>query len=259
VLSKRARWWVEAAERLADGLAVLCDVDDLADDEWAPIRPAFPVPRQPVGRPVPWDPGGERRNNWAAFQHIDGYELGRVARSKYYAIRAAQASIQAPDEPVCDRRESALDTRLSDAHRLAAEAVAHWRRAADEDEPDPRAAADELAAQVPLLWDVVGDPARPAAFDPRWRTADVVGLARGIYEERAFDRLPLLADALMDAGCDQEDLRAHCRSAGPHVRGCWAVDLVRGRARSAAAPCAPEADEFERWYEPARGRHRRGR
>jgi hypothetical protein len=76
---------------------------------------------------------------------------------------------------------------------------------------------------------VLGNPFRPAAVDPRWRTADAVGLARAIYEDRAFDRLPILADALTDAGCDDEQILAHCRSSGPHVRGCWVVDLVLGK------------------------------
>ena len=71
---------------------------------------------------------------------------------------------------------------------------------------------------------------RPVAFDPRWRTADAVGLARGMYEDRALDRLPLLADALMDAGCADEQVLGHCRSEGPHVRGCWVVDLVLGKS-----------------------------
>lgn len=56
------------------------------------------------------------------------------------------------------------------------------------------------------------------------------GLAAAAYEERAFDHLPLLADALMDAGCADDDLLGHCRAAGPHVRGCWVVDLVLGVA-----------------------------
>jgi hypothetical protein len=80
-----------------------------------------------------------------------------------------------------------------------------------------------------LLHCIFGNPFRTVAFDPRWRTADVLGLARGIYEDRAFDRLPLLADALMDAGCGEDQLLAHCRSEGPHVRGCWVVDLVLGK------------------------------
>src|SRR5207302_1761008 len=61
---------------------------------------------------------------------------------------------------------------------------------------------------------------------PGWSRSDVLGLAQGIYEDRAFDRLPLLADALMDAGCDEEEILTHCRSDGPHVLGCWVVDLL---------------------------------
>jgi hypothetical protein len=80
-----------------------------------------------------------------------------------------------------------------------------------------------------LIRDLFANPFRPVAFDPRWRTSDVVGLARAIYDDRAFDRLPILADALMDAGCDDEQILAHCRSDGPHVRGCWVVDLVLGK------------------------------
>jgi hypothetical protein len=67
-------------------------------------------------------------------------------------------------------------------------------------------------------------------LDPNWRTSTVLALAQGIYDERAFDRLPILADALEDAGCDNEEMLAHCRGAGPHARGCWVVDLVLGKA-----------------------------
>jgi hypothetical protein len=51
-------------------------------------------------------------------------------------------------------------------------------------------------------------------------------IARSIHDDNAFDRLPILADALLDAGCDDEELLAHLRSEGPHVRGCGAVDLI---------------------------------
>jgi hypothetical protein len=76
---------------------------------------------------------------------------------------------------------------------------------------------------------IFGNPFRPVRFVPRWRTSDVVGLAGAIYEGRAFDRMPMLADALMDAGCDSDDILSHCGGEGPHVRGCWAVDLVLGK------------------------------
>jgi len=54
-------------------------------------------------------------------------------------------------------------------------------------------------------------------------------LAQGIYDDRGFDRMPLLADALEDAGCDHGDIVAHCRGQGPHSRGCWVIDLVLGK------------------------------
>jgi biotin carboxyl carrier protein len=79
------------------------------------------------------------------------------------------------------------------------------------------------------LRDIFGNPFRPVAIDPRWLTSTVVDLAGGIYEERAFERMPILADALMDAGCDNEEIIAHCRGDGPHVRGCWVVDLLLGK------------------------------
>jgi hypothetical protein len=79
------------------------------------------------------------------------------------------------------------------------------------------------------LRDLFGNPFRPVNFDPHWRTADPLGLARAAYEDGAFERLPLLADALMDAGCNDDQILGHCRSDGPHVRGCWVVDLVLGK------------------------------
>jgi hypothetical protein len=124
---------------------------------------------------------------------------------------------------------------------FAADAVWMICRAARRS-PEPRLAG--------LLRDVFGNPFRPVTlkprwsaevlgpacrvfedwvFDPRWRSADAVDVARAIYEAQDFDRLPILGDALMDAGCNHEDILAHCRSDGPHVRGCWVVDLVLGK------------------------------
>ena len=77
---------------------------------------------------------------------------------------------------------------------------------------------------------VAGNPFRPVAFDPAWRTETVVALATAIYAERAFDRMPILADALEEAGCDHVDILTHCRGPGPHVCGCWVVDAVLGNS-----------------------------
>ena len=64
----------------------------------------------------------------------------------------------------------------------------------------------------------------------RWNDGTLVRIAQAIYDNRAFDRLPILADALEDAGCDNADILAHCRGPGPHVRGCWVVDLLLGKS-----------------------------
>jgi hypothetical protein len=54
-------------------------------------------------------------------------------------------------------------------------------------------------------------------------------MAEVIYADSAFDRLPVLADALEEAGCTISDILDHCRGPGPHVRGCWVVDLLLGK------------------------------
>jgi hypothetical protein len=90
----------------------------------------------------------------------------------------------------------------------------------------------EHARQAGQLRDVVGNPFRQSAIDPAWLAWNdrcVERLARLVYEERAYGRLPILHDALLDAGCDDERLLAHCRAAEGHVRGCWVLDLLLGQ------------------------------
>jgi hypothetical protein len=85
------------------------------------------------------------------------------------------------------------------------------------------------ARQPDLLRDIFGSPYRPLDPDPTWHIPPVVDLARTMYESRDFSRMPALAGALQDAGCNNPDVLAHCRSGGPHVRGCWVVDLLLGK------------------------------
>jgi hypothetical protein len=87
----------------------------------------------------------------------------------------------------------------------------------------------EQAAHCDLIRCIFGNPFRPVAFDSRWRSETAVALSSAIYSERAFDRLPILADALEEAGCDHPDILTHCREPGPHARGCWVVDGVLGK------------------------------
>jgi hypothetical protein len=77
-----------------------------------------------------------------------------------------------------------------------------------------------------LLRDVFGNPFSTVKIDSSWRTPKVTTLARSIYTADAFHRLGNLADALVDAGCNKEEILDHCRSDGPHVCGCWVVDLL---------------------------------
>jgi hypothetical protein len=89
-----------------------------------------------------------------------------------------------------------------------------------------------LKRSVLLLRDIIGNPFHPVHIDPAlldWKDAIVVRLAQAIYDEKAFDRLPILADALEEAGCHDTDIFGHCRAPRPHVRGCWVVDLLLGK------------------------------
>jgi hypothetical protein len=91
----------------------------------------------------------------------------------------------------------------------------------------------EMGVQCCLLSDLFGPlPLRPVIIDPAWltwRDGTIPKLAQSIYDDRAFDQLPILADALEEAGCTSREVLDHCRGPGPHVRGCWVVDLVLGK------------------------------
>jgi hypothetical protein len=88
----------------------------------------------------------------------------------------------------------------------------------------------ERAVQCQTVREVLGNPFRAVALAPSWLTSDVVALATGIYEERAFDRMPILADALQDAGCESEEVLNHCRGQNEHWKGCWVADLLLGKS-----------------------------
>lgn len=91
---------------------------------------------------------------------------------------------------------------------------------------------DELAAQARLTRDIIGNPFHAVVLDPAWLVwsgGTIRKLAEAIDNERAFDRLPILADALEEAGCTDTRILNHCRGPGPHTRGCWLLDLLLGK------------------------------
>ena len=93
------------------------------------------------------------------------------------------------------------------------------------------ASAGEHIAQIPLLHDIFGPLLfRPVALDPSWLTSSVKQLAEATYEEKIFHRMPILGDALEEAGCTDAGILNHCRQPGKHVKGCWVVDLLLGKS-----------------------------
>jgi hypothetical protein len=102
-------------------------------------------------------------------------------------------------------------------------------------EPEARDAKDkEMTGQARLVRDLFGNPFHPAPLVETawlvWNDGAVRKMAQSIYDERRFGDLPILADALEDAGCTDADILSHCRQPGEHVRGCWVIDLLLGKA-----------------------------
>lgn len=174
-----------------------------------------------------------------------------AAETRTNANRSANNALRlkAKGDEVADQAAGAKNKRLYES--IAVEEVRKIEEGGrsrggmedfDADDRRDRAARKLLAG---LLREIVGNPFTAPRFEPAWRTSTVVQLAQGIFDERAFDRLPILADALLDADCDEEAVLRHCRGTElhtkesvQHVRGCWVVELVLGRYEALPAPKA---------------------
>jgi hypothetical protein len=175
----------------------------------------------------------------AALTVLTDYVDGRVSvealeEASFHAGEAYSEMILRPHHPVARWAANAISMACCLSPPHIAEAPGYCLDAITEESPTEEsgkvARQVEDARQSTLLRDIFGNPFRPVTFDPRWRSETAVALAAGIYEGRAFDRLPILADALEEAGCAHPDVLAHCRGVGPHVRGCWVVDAVLNKA-----------------------------
>jgi hypothetical protein len=198
---ERSRAAVHVAERFADRQATL--------SELRAARAAARAAGHSLVGPVGEAPSPARDAAHAAEATVDdtGYDV--ACRAALSAAHAREPSRQG--EPV------GTGVRMYRQVRVYARAVRE---------------RDEARAQCNLLRDSFGNPFRPVAFEPRWLSwhgGCVVQLARDIYEERRFDHLPILADALEEAGCDDEEILWHCRAETEHARGCWVVDSILGR------------------------------
>lgn len=142
---------------------------------------------------------------------------------------------QADREEMAAARTAALGTGAASAVALSDETTDYWfDQAVHTAERVASVVGNgERSVQCEMLRDIFGNPFRPVAVDPAWLAwnhGTVPAIARHVYDDRAFHDLPILADALEDAGCTNADLLDHCRGPGPHVRGCWAVDLLLGKS-----------------------------
>lgn len=167
---------------------------------------------------------------------IERYADGHASDAELTEVRgeaddaAARWSAIGPEGVDPFSAEQSRKKAVARAHR----AVGQLARVTDRDPPlgvlVGGALWDLWVAGVSAVDDIFGNPFRLVVFHPEWRTETVVALARGCYDDRAWERLPVLADALEDAGCANGDILAHCRGPGPHVRGCWVVDAALGKA-----------------------------
>ena len=206
----RSRKAIEVAEQSADGWANPQALLEASDSAWAAAKELITSYQTASG----FDPYTDPEQMYGihddclaapaacAAAYASMTDLGWVSSVARYACHA---TVQAASPVGADRSAGGIAAR-EEAER------AEW------------------IGQAALLRDIFGPlPFRPLTIGPAWAAWNngmVVRLAQGIYDDRAFDRLPILADALEESGCDNTDIPNHCRGAGPHVRGCWVVDLI---------------------------------
>ncbi len=249
------------------------------------VRTADPdaEPQAPAGPPDPDETPPSTVLFDAASRHA-AHAVAVVATAARSAARAAANVLLAPGEETFGLiQEQVLEalTQKADANRAMNNAL-KLKQLGDEfaDNFNPKTARldmskalakvgqiEEAAADsadraeravrkhvARLLHEVVGNPFREVEFDPAWRSADATAAAEAVFADRSFDKLPSLADALLDADCDAEAVLRHCRGTElhakddgpqPHYRGCWVVELVLNRwtplpkASKAAKPKKP--------------------
>jgi hypothetical protein len=193
---------IAVAERFADGRATLAEL-------LAAKREAGPVAAMALR-------GHALAAADAADYSIAHWEPSPNSLYKPGWLASFQSSRQA--------KNAAVKKAAADVQKSSGKALAIMRTVRDA----------EFHAQTILLRDIFGRrPLRaPASLDPNWlawNDGTVRKLAEAIYEQRAFEMMMLLADALEEAGCGDLDLLGHLREKGPHVRGCWGLDLVLGK------------------------------
>jgi hypothetical protein len=219
----------------------------MTEDEWLASADFDPLLRHLGGR------ASKRKSRLfaaACCRQIWKYLPNRESRE---AVEAAERFADGEIEPAELRAAGRRANDTSEGLAFEASVALRMRKWAERDAAHAAAAAAQMRLfpgrvaanaraaitatpepaknQAALLRDIFGNPFRPATFDPNWRTDTALSLARVMYETRDFAAMPILADALQDAGSEQQEILDHSRDPnGVHVRGCWVVDLVLGKA-----------------------------
>jgi hypothetical protein len=211
LLDDRSRRGVEASEQYADGgidLATLRTCSEAAESAW---------------------------NESAVTAHAIFDERGYGDYRANAAIHAADAAYRVMwNSSEHSGFDDAVETvhyavcRMLDATHLLSETQVEGDLSSIFDRWDSHVVTEGAAASR-LIVDLFGNPFCPTSFRSEWRTETVVALARHVYHSGEFDAMPVLGDALEDAGCSDGGLLSHLRGPGPHLRGCWTIDLILGK------------------------------
>ena len=169
----------------------------------------------------------------AAVETAEAFADGLADRARLIAARDAardaKCAFVSLTQSRQDRAANAAFDATRDTGRSAASNALHEAARALSFEDHNQCDGGELRQQARLVRCIFGNPSRPTAFDPAWLTPTTIALARTIDADRAFGRMPRLADLLEASGCASTDVLSHCRTSAEHCRGCWVVDAILGK------------------------------
>ena len=180
-----------------------------------------------------WDYLGDERSR-RAVEVAEEYADGLVDRDRLVVARDGARDVKvilrSPSQTPFQRAANAAFDATRDTGSSASNNAPYEAARALSFKDHNHCEEGELRQQANLLRCIFGNPFRPVFVHPDWLTTNVVSLAQTIYDNGAYDRIPILGDAIEEAGCNNTNILDHCRSETEHVRGCWVIDALLGNA-----------------------------